>query len=412
MDSSYSEDFLSTLTQSNISNILSSYNLFLLLDNLPIAVFAKSAKDDYRFIFWNKYAENLFGLKREEIIGKNDYDFFDKNMADFYRKTDEFVFAQREIVDIPLEEIKTHRGLRYAHTKKFPLFDENGQPYILIGVLDDITELIETNKSRIELIHQLEEKNKELNELIDEKIKRNQQLETLKGELENNLYEKNRFLQIIAHDLRNPLAGILPFLEILNAQSDSLTSDDIRQISSTLLETTQNFRQLLENLLEWATLQNVSKEIFQLNLDINEEINQVINLFKLNLDSKQIKVVTNLNATQLVKCDHNMLQTILRNLMSNAIKFSPLEAKIFITTSDKGDEVEVNFTNSGEPISEQTIAQLFSNQIVRSKPGTKGERGSGLGFLLVKEYVYRNNGKLKIEALPKLGTSITITFKT
>lgn len=396
----------------NIITNLTPDDLFILLDNLPIAVFAKNAKDQFRFIFWNKFAENIFGINRNDILDKTDFDLFEDKTAFYYRKTDEYVFLQKDIVDVPLEEIETLTGIKYAHTRKIPIFDQYGIPSILIGVLDDITESIENNKNRIELIHNLEEKNKELKNHIKINTDRSLQLEKMKDELENTLLEKDVFLKVIAHDLRNPVSGILPFLEILFNQSHSLSQDDVKQISSVLLETTQNFRQLLENLLEWSTLKSNTDDIFQMNLDINVEIQKTINLLKLNIENKGQKINSNLTANKLVKCERNMLQTILRNLLSNAVKFSPRDSTITIDSSDSSDEVKISFTNPGEPISQETISELFRSQIVKSKPGTSGERGSGLGLLLIKEYITRNNGKLHIEGIPNLGTKITFSLPT
>lgn len=393
----------------NINNIihkLTSDDLFVLLDNIPVAVFAKNAKDQFRFIFWNKYAESLFGINRAEILGKTDFDFFEEKLAFFYRKTDEYVFLQKEIVDIPLEEIETKSGIRYAHTKKIPIFDNQGMPSILIGVLDDITPEIENKKKQIALIHELEETNKELKKHIRISSDRAVQLEKAKDELENSLREKVVFLRIIAHDLRNPVSGLVPFLEILHNQSDVLTPSDVKQIANVLLETTQNFRLLLENLLEWATKKAVSDDLFLMNLDINEEIKKNFGLVQLNLLNKELTVKTDFNAKNLVSCEKNMLQVIIRNILSNAIKFSPPKSTIRIETKDLDSEIEAIFINPGDPIPNEVINQVFANQIVRSKPGTAGELGSGLGLLLIKEYVLRNKGKLHIEGIPNLGTKI------
>lgn len=391
----------------NIVHRLTSDELLLLLDNIPVAVFAKNAKDQFRFIFWNKYCEQLFGISRSEILNKTDFDFFDEKLAFFYRKTDEYVFLQKQIVDIPLEEIETKSGIRYAHTKKIPLFDSQGMPSILIGVLDDITQEIENKKKQISLIHELEESNKELNKQIKISSERAIQLEKIKDELENTLREKDIFLRIIAHDLRNPVSGLIPFLEILYNQSDMLTPADIKQISTALLDTTQNFRLLLENLLEWATIKTHTDDLFLMNLDINQEIKKSLGLLQLNLISKDLTIKTQFDAKNLISCEKNMLQVIIRNLLSNAIKFSPKGSTIRIETRDLDTEVETIVTNPGDPIPQEVINQVFANQIVRSKPGTAGERGSGLGLLLIKEYVFRNKGKLHIEGIPNLGTKIS-----
>lgn len=111
------------------------------IDHLPVGVFAKDAKDDYRFVIWNKTMETIFDSPAEAMLGRNDYDFF-KGLkeAHYYRLTDEAVFHRGSVVDIAEEEVTTNRGKITAHTRKVPITDEQGEPEILLGILDDITE--------------------------------------------------------------------------------------------------------------------------------------------------------------------------------------------------------------------------------------------------------------------------------
>ncbi|MFN8453489.1 MAG: PAS domain S-box protein [Anaerolineae bacterium] len=112
-----------------------------IIDNLPVGVFAKNAQDDYRFTIWNAKMEEMFGVKREEMLGKNDYDLFtDQTEIDYYRRTDVSVMEGGQAVDIPVEEVTTSRGVMLSHTTKLPIYDDQDQPQLLLGVLDDITE--------------------------------------------------------------------------------------------------------------------------------------------------------------------------------------------------------------------------------------------------------------------------------
>jgi PAS domain S-box-containing protein len=112
-----------------------------IIENLPVAVFTKDAQNEYRFSIWNAKMEELFGVKREAMLGKNDYELFETEAeADYYRQTDVAVMEGGQVVDIPLEVVTTNRGLMLAHTVKVPIYDGEDKPEILLGILDDITE--------------------------------------------------------------------------------------------------------------------------------------------------------------------------------------------------------------------------------------------------------------------------------
>ncbi|GIK38706.1 MAG: hypothetical protein BroJett011_25390 [Chloroflexota bacterium] len=112
-----------------------------IIENLPVAIFTKDAQNGYRFSIWNAKMEELFGVKREAMLGKNDYELFEtEEEADYYRQTDVAVMEEGQVVDIPLEVVTTNRGLMLAHTVKVPIYDSDGKPEILLGILDDITE--------------------------------------------------------------------------------------------------------------------------------------------------------------------------------------------------------------------------------------------------------------------------------
>ncbi|WP_374028155.1 PAS domain S-box protein [Bdellovibrio bacteriovorus] len=125
--------------------------LMAIFENMPTMVFVKDARD-LRFVRFNKAGEDLLGIPRSQLIGKNDYDLFPKEQADFFTTKDRDVLKESKIVDIPEEQINTARGVRYLHTRKIPVFDKEGRPQYLLGVSEDITELKEAEKQRAVLV--------------------------------------------------------------------------------------------------------------------------------------------------------------------------------------------------------------------------------------------------------------------
>ena len=157
-----------------------------LLDNIPDMVFVKDS-EDLRFVQFNKAAEDLLGHTREEMIGKNDYDFFPKHEADFFTGKDWEVFKSKRLLNIPEESIQTkHKGVRYLHTKKIPIIDEQGKPLYLLGISEDITERKRAEEALEDLTKNLE----------DRIIERTQQLRSMATEL--NLAEQQERKRLAA----------------------------------------------------------------------------------------------------------------------------------------------------------------------------------------------------------------------
>ncbi|CAN5279544.1 EAL domain-containing protein [soil metagenome] len=130
--------------------------LSALIDNLPVGVIAKDAKDNYRFTIWNTQSEKIFGLPRDEMIGKGDYDFFAKDEADFFRTTDEKVMRDKKIINVPSEKVTGKHGEFLARTIKVPLLGEDGSPDTLLAILEDITESKKTEETLAQYRDQLE----------------------------------------------------------------------------------------------------------------------------------------------------------------------------------------------------------------------------------------------------------------
>lgn len=211
--------------------ITSSQEKFLdsVVENIPDMVFVKDAKE-LRFVRFNKAGEDLLGFPKKDMIGKNDYDFFPKDQADFFTSKDRAVLAGKEIVDIPKEPINTkYKGQRFLHTKKIPILDEKGNPVYLLGISEDITES--------EQFKELEKKNKELEEIKGKMVKtlesfneKNKELELTRTALVNVLedldLEKSKILKEKAED-EALLGAIGEGVLAINSKEEIIYGNDV-----------------------------------------------------------------------------------------------------------------------------------------------------------------------------------------
>ena len=240
----------------------------------------------------------------------------------------------------------------------------------------------------------LQEKNRRINEQHLELIRVNE--------------TKDKFLSIIGHDLRNPVGAFKDMVGQL-ADFPEMFSEELRQqIIGDLREEAENTYFLLDNLLSWAESQKNNISYNPEKLDLASLINNNILLYSKLAERKQIRLTSNLTEGTVIFADHNMINLILRNLISNAIKFTDEHGEILVSTSDAGEFIEVQVTDSGIGILEKDIPKLFESVNHISTYGTNHEKGSGLGLLLCREFMEIHGGM--ISARPNTGKGSTFFF--
>jgi len=221
---------------------------------------------------------------------------------------------------------------------------------------------------------------------------------------------KDKFFSIIAHDLKNPFNTIIGFNELILRNYNIYDDKKRLQMLEYMRSSSKNVYSLLKNMLMWARTQTGSIKYNPEYIDINSLVEENVALIKPTAEKKQIKVTTSIFFEGLVYADIFMVSTIIRNLLINAIKFTPKNGKIKIDTNNVNGFAEITITDSGIGIEKNKIEQLFSINQTFSEKGTDGETGSGLGLVICKEFVEKNKGKIFVESELNKGATFKFTI--
>ena len=354
-----------------------------ILDHIPGLVFYKDKHN--HFIRVNKYVADAYNKSKEELEGVNLSLIHPKEDAEKYYQDDLKVINSGE-AELNIEEHwETEDGLKWVNTSKIPFVDSNKNIIGIIGISMDIT-----NRKLAE--QEIHRKNIELNELSR---------------------TKDKFFSIIAHDLKSPLAGFLGLTKIIAEDYRNLNITEIQDFSKKMQESAANLYKLLENLLEWSLMQrgmiNFNPDIYILNYIVNMNID----IIRESARQKEIQLINNVQPDIEVKADIPMLNTIFRNLISNAVKFTPRGGKVEIGVVRNNAEdskltggfLEIYIRDNGIGISSEIIDKLFKIDQKISRPGTEGESSTGLGLLLCKDFVEKHGGKIWVESEEDKGST-------
>jgi len=222
---------------------------------------------------------------------------------------------------------------------------------------------------------------------------------------------KDKFFSIISHDLKNPFSTIIGFSDLILNQIDKIDKNKIEKYVTAINQGSKTAHLLLENLLEWSSSQTGKIAYIPKNININSIILDVINMIQSNAISKNIKIEFDNNEQINLFGDENMLRTVFRNLISNAIKFSYEASKIIILIFKDNDNLTVVIKDFGVGIASELISKLFIIGQNISTYGTNSEKGTGLGLILCKEFVEKHGGKIWVESEINKGSEFKFTIK-
>ncbi|MGM0551084.1 MAG: PAS domain S-box protein [Bacteroidota bacterium] len=221
---------------------------------------------------------------------------------------------------------------------------------------------------------------------------------------------KDKFFSIIAHDLKNPFNSILGISELLLKQLDTMEPKDIKELAEAIYNSGQNAYSLLENLLQWSNSQTGRIAFHPEMLILNDVVREVGNLIKGTATQKEISIKCEIPKNIPIQADRNMLHTILRNLITNATKFTQRGGTITITAKRPNGYTQISISDNGIGMNQVTRNNLFSIDRKNTETGTENEKGSGLGLILCKEFVEKHKGKIWAESTPGKGSTFYFTI--
>ena len=228
-------------------------------------------------------------------------------------------------------------------------------------------------------------------------------------ELKNLNASKDKFFSIISHDLRSPFNSLLGLTEFMSHYYDEMNPSEIKSSILNVYNSAQQVYNLILNLLEWSMLQSGRLKVEKGIINLAELGVEIINLYKDAADNKKLELVNNINENILVYADKYMIDTIIRNFVSNSIKFTNSGGKIIIKGVINGDNAEVSVTDTGIGISLENQKNLFRIDEQFRRDGTANEKGTGLGLILCKEFIEKNNGVLWVESEEGKGSRFSFT---
>lgn len=235
-------------------------------------------------------------------------------------------------------------------------------------------------------------------------------IESQNKELERANATKNKFFQIIGHDLRTPVGGLYSLSELLLTEYDNFDANTMRSYLSIMKKSGEETLNLLNNLLDWARTQTNRIKINRKEFNLVEEIESVTKTLTTAAEQKQIVIKFHDKKENLVYADRSMIQTVLHNLLSNAIKFTQKTGNIEITTQSRTKDVRVAIADNGVGIPENIKPDIFNLNEKVSMPGTEKESGTGLGLILCKEFTELNKGEIEFESMEGKGTTFYFTI--
>ena len=362
-----------------------------IVENIPNMIFVKDAKE-LRFVRFNRAGEELLGQPRASLIGKNDYDFFPREEAEWFIKKDRTVLEASGVTDIPEETIHTANGVLVLHTKKIPIFDEAGKPQYLLGISEDITE-----RKRAEA-----------------------EIQRAKEAAEAANRAKSEFLANMSHELRTPMNAIIGFSEILQDQTFGELNPRQTKYIANILTSGRHLLQLINDILDLAKIEAKRLELDLAPFAVASALQDVATIVKALAYKKNIALeVSAAPELPLLVADQPKFKQIMYNLLSNAIKFTPdgghvgVEVRLEEVRLDEKNTprfLRFSVSDTGIGIRPEDQERVFAEFEQVDSSFSRRHQGTGLGLALTKRLVELHGGHIRVESQGIEGQGSTFFF--
>jgi len=372
------EGYLRDISESKLAanKLLESQQRYLaLFNNSRDSIILENGKGE--ILDANEAACKLFGYSRDELIGKLSIEL----TAD----------------STPFKKLTSKRKITTAKPSE-----------IIAKIADGRTIPIEISAASFNLGNQ-KLYISTARDISDRKVAE-EKIKLYTNELKEINTQKDRLFSILAHDLKSPMTALIGYADLLDNEFGLLSSEEIKDYISSISQVSQNLNNLLQTILEWSILQKDKISFEPKRLNLKTEVEQIIKLFRVSSSEKKIDIINKLDPKLFVNADPNVFHTILRNLISNAIKFSNEGGKVNIAARIKNDLIEISVEDNGIGMTQQTLKNLFTNGIQTPVRGTKNETGSGLGLLICSELIAKSDCKIIVKSKKNKGSKFIVSI--
>ncbi|MBL4614874.1 MAG: PAS domain-containing sensor histidine kinase, partial [Magnetovibrio sp.] len=314
---------------------------------------------------------------------------------------------------------KTKDGGHYwVNATIIPFLNTKGKPYKYVSIRTDITRnkkieasLLASKEKLEHYVTELDSSRSVLERQAMELVVVAEREAFLNQQLKYEVDVKNTFFSIISHDLKSPFTSLLGMTHVMAQSADMFTHEKMVEYARDVNEAGERVFELLQNLLEWSRLQMDGATVEPQTLSLGEQAQESFDILKPVAVEKGI-TLSNTISDSTAYADRDMVQTVIRNLVANSLKFTPSGGTIEVSAANGGNSVQLTVSDSGVGMTAEQAKHVFALDQKTSTIGTNGERGTGLGLPLCKDMIERNGGRIWVETAPGKGAQFHFTLPT
>jgi PAS domain S-box-containing protein len=358
---------------------MSNLRLQAILNHSPLLISEFDLNGRYLLI--NPAVASVLHLEPSQVEGRTFEELLPSETVKKFK--DRIAQVQSAALPIHVEDsLHVNNDVRHFLTTLFPLPDGAGEMPSIGAIAHDITD-----RKRAE-----------------------EEIKSINQQLQKANAEKDKLFAIIAHDLKSPMSGLLASSEMMAEQPELLSERDIRTLSKELHKSARNTFALLEDLLQWARMSQGGIDYAPKPCSLKELINMSLYTAKDIAKKKDVAIRRNIPSDLTVLVDQPMINTVIRNVLFNAIKFTRRGGEIVVTAHQKGQVVTMAIQDNGIGMNQNMLSSIFSLEKEKRQLGTEGETGTGLGLVLCKQFIEQHDEQIWVESEPGRGTTVFFTL--